>query len=72
MVVEHRVGSNMSYWIMPISGQPMAETSVQNFTHDYMLDPDIAFQIKYFDKALTKRLKNANFIIDDFDGFGIK
>ena len=28
MVVAHRVGSNMSYWIIPISGQSIAETTV--------------------------------------------
>ena len=37
-----------------------------------MLDPDIAVQIKAFDRALTERLYDTNFIIDDFDGFGIK
>ena len=37
-----------------------------------MLDPYIALQIKAFDKALTERLDDANFIIDDFNGFVIK
>ena len=57
---------------MPISYQEIAETTLQNVTHDDMLDPDITLQIKSFDKALTERLDDANFIINDFNGFGIK
>ena len=37
-----------------------------------MLDPYIALHIKAFDKALTERLDDTKFIIDDFGGFGIK
>ena len=37
-----------------------------------MLDPDIAAQIQAFDQALTERLDDTNFIIDDFGGFGMK
>ena len=54
---------------MPISGQPISETTVQHVTRDDMLDSDIAVQIKAFDKALTERLDDSNFIIDDFDDF---
>ena len=53
MGVAHRLGSNMSYWIMPISGQPISEATVQNVTRDDMLDPDISVQIKAFYQALT-------------------
>ena len=34
-----------------------------------MIDPDIAAWIKVFDKTLTDRLDDTNFIIDDFDVF---
>ena len=37
-----------------------------------MLDIDISVQIKAFDKKLTERLENKNFIINNFDDFGIK
>ena len=37
-----------------------------------MLDPDIAVQIKDFDQAITERLGDTNFIIDDFSGFGVE
>ena len=62
----------MSYWIMPISVKPIAEKNVQHVTHDDILGPDIAVHIKAFDPALTERLDGTNFIIDDFDGFGMK
>ena len=62
----------MTYWIMPISGQPIAGKTVQHVTRDDIIDPDIAVQIKAFDKELTERLEDVNFTIDDFDGFGIK
>ena len=37
-----------------------------------MLGIDISVQIKAFDKKLTERLENKNFIINNFDDFGIK
>ena len=72
MGVARRVGSDMSYWIMPISGQPISKTTVYHVTRDDMLDPDISVQIKVLDQALIERLDNTNFIIYDFGGFGIK
>ena len=72
MGVARRLVSDMLYWIIPIYGQTIAETTSQHVTCEDMLDPDIALQIKAFDRALTERLDNTNFIINDFDGFGIK
>ena len=69
MRVARRIGSDMSYWIMPISVQPIAETTVQHVTHDDMLHPYIASQITSFDQELIERLDNINFIIDDLYGF---
>ena len=56
MGVKLWVGSDMSYWIMPISVQPIAETTVQHVTRDDMLDPGISVHIKAFDQELTERL----------------
>ena len=72
MGVARRVGRDMSYWIIPFSVQPIAETNVQNVTRDDIFDPNIAVQIKAFDQALIERLDNINFIINDFDGFGVE
>ena len=59
----------MSYWRIPIYGQPMTETTVQHVTSDDVLDPNIAVEIKSFDQALTECLDNIKFIINDFNGF---
>ena len=72
MGVVQRVGREMSYWIMPISSQPILEKTVQHITRDDMLNPDTAVQIKKFHQALTERLDYHYFIIDDFDGFGFE
>ena len=69
MGVARRVSSNMIYRIMPISGQSIAETTVQDVTCDDMLEPDIAVQIKTLYQTLTERLDDTNFIIDGFGGF---
>ena len=71
MVVARRVGSDMSYCIIPIYGQPMAETTVQYVTCDDILDPNIAVRIKLLDQELIERLDNINFVINDFNGFGV-
>ena len=71
MVLERRVGSDVSCWIIPISVQLIAETTVQNVTRDNIIDPNIVVQIKSFDRALIESLDNINFIIDDFNGFGV-
>ena len=70
MGVARRIGSDMSCWMNPISVQPTAETTVQNVTHDDILDPNIAVQIKSFDQALIECLENIKFIINDFNVFG--
>ena len=45
---------------------------MQHVTRDDALEPDIAVQIKAFDQTLTERLEDTNFIIDYYDGFGMK
>ena len=72
MVVASSIGSYMSYQIMPISGKRISETNLQHVTHDDMIKPDISVQIKAFDQALTERLYDTNFIIDDFNRFGVE
>ena len=39
--VSHRVGSDMSYWIMPVSGKTVSDTTVQHVTRDDMLKPEV-------------------------------
>ena len=45
---------------------------MNNVIRDDIIDPNIAVQIKLFDRELIERLENINFIIDDFNGFGVE
>jgi hypothetical protein len=64
MGVAHKVGSEMCYWLIPVSGIPVANTTVQHVTLEEMHNPDIQVQIEAFDKALVVRLNNTNHTID--------
>jgi hypothetical protein len=64
MGVAHKVGSEMCYWLMPVSGIPVANTTVQHVTLEEMRNPNIQVQIEAFDKALVGRLKDTNHTID--------
>ena len=57
---------------MPISDQPIIETTVKHVTSDDMIEPDIVVKIKSFDQSLTESLDNTNVIIDSFYGFGVE
>ena len=59
----------MCYWIMPVNGQAIAETTVQHVTRDDILDPTISASIEKFNEALNKRLDDTNFIIAGGTGF---
>ena len=59
----------MSYKIIQISGQPIAETTVQHVTCDDIINPDISVQIKAFDQESNECLEDTKFIIDDSNGF---
>ncbi len=64
MGVAHKVGSEMCYWLMPVSGIPVANTTVQHVTLEEMRNPNIQVQIEAFDKALIEQLNNTNHTID--------
>ena len=70
--VSHRIGSDMCYWIMPVNGQAIAETTVQHVTRDDMLDPTVSKSIEKFDEALNKRLDDANFNIAGGAGLSLQ
>ena len=57
----------MCYWLIPKSGKPIAETTVQHVTLEDMRHPDIKAQVDVFNDQLAARLTDANFTIkDDF------
>jgi hypothetical protein len=59
--VAHRIGSDMCYWIIPESGVPVTDTTVQHVTRDDLHDPSISTQVEAFNAALTQRLDDSNF-----------
>ncbi len=65
--VAHRYGSDMCYWLMPISGTPIVTTTVQHVTLEDYRDPDLKERIKHFNTELVNRLDDTNFILPGND-----
>jgi len=63
--VANNIGSDMCYWLIPVSGTPIATTTVQHVTAEDMRDTDIAERVQQFNEWLTRRLDETNFIIED-------
>ena len=59
--VANRIGSDMCYWLIPISGVPVADTTVQHVTAEDLRKPDIAERVEQFNRTLTERLDDTNF-----------
>mmetsp|Transcript_6957 Transcript_6957/g.15347 ORF Transcript_6957/g.15347 Transcript_6957/m.15347 type:complete len:588 (-) Transcript_6957:1134-2897(-) len=60
----------MCYWLLPVSGKPIADTTVQRVTDEDLRSPGTKEQVDIFDRDLTKRLNDDNFhvpINTDFD-----
>ena len=65
--VAHRIGTALCYWLLPVSGRPIAETTVQHVTAEDLRNPDIKAQVDEFNENLNKRLSDENFQVhDDF------
>ena len=67
MGVAHRVGSDMCYWLMPVSGIPVVNSTVQHVTAEDMRDPDINARIEDFNTKLAERLDDTNFVLGGED-----
>lgn len=59
--VLHRVGSDMSYWLIMESGTIILKTSVEHVTHNDYRQAD---KIEEFNWRLDESLDEANFIIE--------
>ena len=53
MGIAHRVGLDMCYWLMPVSGVPVVNSSVQHITADKLRNPEIMHQIDDFNTRLN-------------------
>ena len=63
--VAHNIGSDMVYWLMPVSSIPIANLTVQHVTTKDMRDTDITQQIQQFTQCLKEQLNETNFLIED-------
>ena len=62
--VSHRVGSDMSYWLITDSGKIISKTSVEHVTRDDYLQADKKAEIDEFNCRLEESLNDANFIVE--------
>ncbi len=63
MGIAHSVGSYMCYWLMPIYGNPVVNTTVQHITAKDLRNPDIKLQVDKFTSKLRDCLNNNIFIL---------
>ena len=61
MVISHKIGSGMCYWVLTVSVKVVSQTSVQHVTCDNILDPAMVERINGFEKSLEERLDDTNF-----------
>ena len=61
--ISHRVGSNMTYWILTESGQVIARSTVQHITVSDMATDEMKNRVHTFDSNLTDRLADDNFAV---------
>lgn len=67
--VAHRIGSDMCYWLIPVSGTLIADTTVQHVTTEDLKNPDVKRQVDTFNKRFEERLNDDNFHLpaNDYD-----
>lgn len=61
--VGHKVGSNMCYWLVPISGVPIANMMVQHVMTKDMCNPDLQPLIEEFIAKLKQFLDDVTFVL---------
>jgi hypothetical protein len=60
----HRVGSDLSYWLITESGKIISKTSVEHVTRDDYLQADKKAELNKFNRRLEESLGDANFIVE--------
>lgn len=59
--IAHRIGSNMTYWILTKAGHVIARSTVQHVVTSDMTQPVVQELVKAFDTAITIHLMDDNF-----------
>ena len=62
--IAHRVGSDMSYWILTESGKVIARSTVQHITTTDIATDEMKNRVATFDANLLTRLDDENFHVD--------
>ena len=69
MGAARNVGAALTYWIMPVSGKPVTDDSVQHVTAEDLRNDDIKAQVDAFNTALAAKLNDEKHqITGPFDG----
>jgi Reverse transcriptase (RNA-dependent DNA polymerase) len=62
--VSHRVGSDLSYWLITEGGKIISKTSVEHVTRDDYLQVDKKAEIDEFNERLEESLNDENFVVE--------
>ena len=62
--IAHRVGTDMTYWILTEAGHVIARSTVQHITVSDMATDAIKARVTTFDTNLLTRLHDHNFVLD--------
>jgi hypothetical protein len=60
--VAHRVGQALCYWILPISGIPIARSTVQSWSTEDLDNDVMREKLKAYDEAIKAKLKTEDII----------
>ena len=69
--VAHRVGSDMCFWVLKENGNVLARTTVQHIPELDLRKDEIKQRLIEYDEAVTLRLDDTNFIIQNPEGFAL-
>jgi hypothetical protein len=66
--ISHRVGSDMSYWVLTNSGKVISSTTVQHVTQENMDEAATKLKVETFNQEVNTRLDDTNFQSNDMPG----
>jgi hypothetical protein len=61
--ISHRVGSDMTYWVLTQAGNVLARSTVQHITSSDMNKERTKQRIQEFDTAVAERMADENFVL---------
>jgi hypothetical protein len=58
--ISHRIGQALCYWILPVSGEPIARTTVRPWTDDCHRDPNSLQRLAKYDESVSMRIEGVD------------